>query len=358
MRTRNFAAGPSCLPLSVLETVKEAVLEFEGEGIGLFEVPHRGKKFERCIDDIKELLHFLLDIPSSYETLLTTGGASLQFSMVPLNLSTEGKENFYLLSGSWSKAALKEATAVSHAKSAGSSEENGFRSLPSVDAPLTDAAYLHYTSNNTIFGTQFPSLPEHGRVPLVCDASSDILSRPFSVKDHALIYAGAQKNLGTPGVTLVLLDRNVIPETLPGVPKLLQYRTYLETNSLYNTPPVAPILVLREVLKWIKTTGGLEQMEKRNREKAKMVYDLLDASELYAPYADPAARSCMNATFTLADTSLEKALITFLEKENCIGLKGHRSVGGFRISMYNAINVEDIKVLCELLGEFERTTVV
>lgn len=354
MRTRNFAAGPSCLPLPVLETLKDSILDFEGEGVGLFELPHRGKKFDSCMDEIKSSLHDLLDIPSSYEILLTTGGASLQFSMIPLNLSHEGRENYYLLSGSWSKAALKEAEEVSHAKVAGSSEVDGFRVLPEVTADISDASYLHYTSNNTIYGTQFEDLPQVKGIPLVCDASSDILSRPISVKDHALIYAGAQKNLGTPGVTLVLLNKDLLSDSLKGVPKLLRYQTYIENNSLYNTAPVSSILVLREMLKWLQKSGGLDQIHATNKEKASRLYQVLDESSLYVPYAEKTARSLMNITFTVSRPELEDDLVSFLKKENCIGLKGHRSVGGFRASLYNAITLEEVDVLCSALTHFEK----
>ncbi len=343
------------MPLPVLERIQESILEFEGEGLGLFEVPHRGKKFENCIEEIKEALHRLLEIPSSHEVIFIGAGASLQFSMIPLNFSLPAKENYYLLSGSWSKAAFKEAESIVHARSAGSSEEIGFRKLPRISEDISNAAYLHYTSNNTIFGTQFSSPPEVKGTRLICDASSDILSRPVSLKDHAAIYAGAQKNLGTPGVTILIINKDMVPASLPKVPKMLQYNTYLESNSLYNTPPVSAILVVREMLRWIESSGGLSEMEKRNKEKAKRVYEVLDKSRLYVPYADSSARSLMNVTFTLSDASLEASLIGYLEKENCIGLKGHRSVGGFRISLYNAITLEDVDVLCGVLREFEKT---
>jgi phosphoserine aminotransferase len=353
MRKRNFSAGPSCLPLEVLERVQESVLDFQNSGTGLFETGHRTKVFESCLEETKDSLKKLLGLTSEYEILFTTGGGSLQFSMIPLNLGVDSLDNYYLVSGSWSKAAIKEAQQLSNGKVAGSSEENGFRSVPEVTVDVSNGAYLHFTSNNTIYGTQFQKEPDSKGIPLICDASSDILSRPLDIEKYSMIYGGAQKNLGPAGVTLVILKKEMIKEVESKVPKLLQYKTYLGSNSLYNTPPVSSILVVREMLAWIERQGGVEVMSERNKAKAKLVYDLLDTSSLYLPYADPSSRSLMNATFTLRDTSLESALVSYLEEENCLGLKGHRSVGGFRVSLYNAITLNEVRELVDVLRAFE-----
>lgn len=357
MRKLNFSAGPSCIPTQVLERLRDSTLEFEEEGLGIFELPHRSKRFEKCIEEVKDLFISLLNIPKTHEILFLSGGATMQFSMIPLNLSQENKTNYYLVSGYWSKAALKEAESMSalasNALSAGSSEDSAFKILPSIDTNLNDASYLHYTSNNTIFGTQFKDAPEVGEINLICDASSDILSRKISVDKHSLIYAGAQKNLGTPGVTIVIINRDLIRDNLKNVPLLLNYKTSLDSNSLYNTPPVSNIMVLREMLIWMKEIGGLSVIENANNEKAKALYSFLDSSSLYEPYAHPSARSNMNITFTLKDKSLDDSLMKHLEKENCLGIKGHRSVGGFRVSLYNAINISEVEKLIRVLEHYE-----
>ncbi|HMO18933.1 MAG TPA: 3-phosphoserine/phosphohydroxythreonine transaminase [Oligoflexia bacterium] len=359
MRVHNFSGGPSTLPEEVLQRCKESVLEFEAEGMGIFELGHRSKAFSRILDEIKSDLKELLEIPDSHEILFCTGGASLQFSMIPLNLgSLESREvsgNYYLLSGHWAKAAMAEALSIAGASVAGSSEENGFRILPDVTEDISCASYLHFTSNNTIYGTQLRGEPSGVpvSVPLLCDASSDILSRPIDVSKYGLIYAGAQKNMGTAGVTLVIIRRDLIKKKRSGVPVLLQYETYRESDSLYNTPPVSAIIVMREMLKWTRKQGTLEEIGRISERKSKMLYDFIDSSDFYQGFADSASRSCMNITFNLVDRVFEERFLSFMNSHGVVGLSGHRSVEGFRASLYNSVSEEKVKILVELMREFE-----
>lgn len=364
MRALNFSPGPGAIPPQALERAKEAVLEIEGAGLGLFELAHRTSLFEKILEETKQSLATLLNIPDDYSVLFMTGGASLQFSTIPLNLipseaKSNGKKAYYLLSGHWSKLAMKEAQSLfpnDHVGSAGSSEEKGFKSIPAIESDLSDALYLHMTSNNTIFGTQFDKEPEMSSdIPLLCDASSDILSRPLDVSKYGLIYAGAQKNIGPAGVTIVIIRNDLISDSLERVPLLLRYSTYRDSNSLYNTPPTSSIIVVNEVLRWLKSLGGLGVMAEQNEDKANLLYSFLDQSSLYLPYADTASRSKMNVTFRLQDESLTAPLTAFLEKSGVLGLTGHRRVGGFRASLYNAITKEQVECLVQILGDFEKS---
>ncbi len=361
-RKLNFSAGPSKLPEPVLSVLRDLIFEYQTSGVGICELGHRTSFFQEVVAEAKSLFSELLGLSSDYDVLFMTGGATAQFSAVPLNLLTDGqKKAGYIISGHWSKAALDEAKKFGTAISVCSSEEIGFRKIPELISLPSELSYLHYTSNNTIFGTQFEIEPSASDIPLVCDASSDILSKKIDISKYSLIYAGAQKNLGTPGVTIVILKKDLVSKSASQakniIPKILDYQTYIEHNSLYNTPSVFPIFSVLETLKWIKNNGGVSGIEQRNYEKSKLLYDFLDNSKLYEPYVsseNQTSRSRMNVVFNLKDRTIEKDCLATLKSAGIIGLEGHRSVGGFRVSLYNAIEVSEVKTLIECLGKFER----
>ncbi len=358
-RKINFSAGPSKLPLPVLQSINESLLTYKDSGVGICELGHRTKYFQEIVDETKALIRELIELPAHYEILFMTGGASQQFSAVPLNIlgrSQASEQAGYLISGHWAKAAYTEARKFSNVVEVGTSEESGFCKIPAVNSELKNLKYVHYTSNNTIFGTQFPSEPETGNIPLVCDASSDILSRKIDISKYSLIYAGAQKNLGTPGVTIVILDPSINLEKSDSIPKMIDYQTYIASGSLYNTPPVLPIYATLESLRWIKSIGGLSAIEKRNEVKAKKLYDFIDQSQLFHPFVsavEGSSRSKMNVVFSIEDKNFEEDLLTRLKNEGILGLAGHRSVGGFRASLYNAIEESEVDKLIAVLQDFE-----
>ena len=353
-RLHNFNPGPAVLPEVVLETVRENLLNYQGSGLGVMELSHRAPHFEEIIATTEAAVRRLAGIGDEYAVLFTTGGATTQFSMLPMNLLSRGREGNYLLSGFWAQAALKEAKKFGAVHVAGSSEAAGFQSLPDRLALSDNPAYLHFTSNNTIYGTQFAAEPEAGGVPLVCDASSDIFCRPLASEKYALIYAGAQKNLGPAGVTLVIIRRDLLERIPEGLPLMLDYRTYVQSNSLYNTPPTFPIYVVGEVLKWIEAQGGLAALGRRNQEKADLLYRAIDESGFYRGFAAHEARSTMNVTFRLPTVELEDAFVKEAAKAGLVGLKGHRSVGGLRASLYNACPLEAVQALVAFMNEFHR----
>lgn len=357
VRQLNFSAGPSRLPESVIEKVSDSLMCYGNSGVGILELGHRTKYFQRIIDEIKDKLVEFLLIPNSHDILLMTGGATAQFSAVPMNLGITGKKAGYIISGHWANLASKEAERWTEVEVSGSSEALKFKKLPDYNQSSEELfSYVHFTSNNTIYGTQYLSEPNVSGCPLVCDASSDILSRKIDITKYGLIYAGAQKNLGIPGVTLVIVNKEILKEVKNKVPKILDYNTYTESNSLYNTPPVTSIYVMLEVLRWISEMGGLKEIEQRNQEKSKILYDFLDASSHFEPYVtkeNKQYRSKMNVVFSLKDLVNEKALLEKLKEEGIIGLEGHRSVGGFRASLYNAISVSEVKLLVDCLKDFE-----
>lgn len=352
-RIHNLSAGPAVLPLEVLEIVQSNILNFKGSGLGVMELSHRGAQFEEILSEANSTLRELLGIGEEYAIAYMTGGATNQFSAVPMNLLGAGCGN-YILSGVWSEKALNEAKKFGKTHVAASSKEQGYRSLPSDITLSENPAYLHFTSNNTIYGTQYvtePPCPSH--VPLVCDASSDFLCRKLDITKYGLVYAGAQKNIGTSGVTLVIIQKDLLQNIPDSLPLMLDYRSFTETDSLLNTPPCFSIYVLAETLKWVKRMGGVESMYARNKEKAELLYSTLDASDFYETYAENSSRSLMNITFQLRDSSLDESFLAAAERAGFSGLKGHRSVGGFRASIYNAFPLESAKALAEFLGEFE-----
>lgn len=356
-RAYNFNAGPSALPLEVLERAQQQLVNFEGTGMSIMEMSHRGPVFEGVHNEAIARLKKLFNVPENYEVLFLQGGASLQFTMIPMNFLGEGKKASYVLTGSWSEKAFKEAKLFGTPVEAASTKENKYKNIPSlselnIDA---DAAYVHITSNNTIYGTQWKEFPETGNIPLIADMSSDILSKPVDVSKFGIIYAGAQKNLGPSGVTVVIIRKDLIENANTNIPTMLKYSTHSENNSLYNTPPTFGIYMLGEVLKWVEEKGGLEAIEAHNEAKAKVIYDAIDNSNgFYNGHATPESRSLMNITFTLADAELEKKFLSEAKAAGFVGLNGHRSVGGCRASAYNAVPFETCQALADFMVEFQK----
>ncbi len=357
MRKWNFNPGPATLPLKVLEKLKEDTIELNNLGMSILEISHRSKDFEAILNETKKLYHELLGFSNEYETIFLGGGASLQFAMIPMNFLKGGTAD-YVVTGSWSKKALKEAKLFGNPKVAASTEGEQFTRLPMGEEInySSDAKYIHFTSNNTIYGTQwhkFPKTPEG--IPVFCDMSSDILSRKFDTSKFSLIYAGAQKNLGPAGVTLITMKKDLLNECAENLPTMLSYKTHFEENSLYNTPPVYAIYVVKLVLEWAKEIGGLEEIEKRNNKKAELIYGMMDKYPDYykGTVKDKDSRSFMNVTFRMASEELEAKFIKEASSAGFHGLKGHRSVGGIRVSMYNALEPEGIEKLCEFMEDFK-----
>jgi phosphoserine aminotransferase len=356
-RIYNFSAGPAVLPLPVLEEVQKNLLGLPGVGMSILEISHRSKAFDAVINEAVADIRSLASIPDNYHILFLQGGASTQFSMAPMNLLSPDRSADYVITGSWSKKALKEAQKVGRTNVAGTTEPEKFTRIPSQsDLKLDPAAsYVHITTNNTIFGTEWKNEPETGSVPLVADTSSDMFSRPIAVSRYGLIYAGAQKNLGPAGVTLVILRDDLLARSPKNLPTMLDYNTYAKENSLYNTPPVFAIYIVGLVMKWIIKQGGLDEVHKRNQEKAGLLYDEIDSTGFYRGHAAPDSRSLMNVTFRLSTEDLEKQFVAEATKAGLDGLKGHRSVGGIRASIYNAFPREGVDALVSFMKEFERT---
>ncbi|GIM47945.1 phosphoserine aminotransferase [Collibacillus ludicampi] len=356
-RAKNFNAGPSALPLEVLQQAQQEIVDFKGTGMSIMEMSHRSKTYEDVHNEAQELLRELMGIPENYHILFLQGGASLQFSMIPMNFLQRGQAAGYVLTGSWSEKALKEAQLLGETFIAASTKEGNYRRIPSLDELQYDqnAAYLHITTNNTIFGTEWSEYPDTGNVPLIADMSSDILSRPIDVSKFALIYAGAQKNLGPSGVTLVIIRDDLVERGTQDIPTMLKYSTHAKNNSLYNTPPTFGIYMLGLVAKWVKQQGGVEAIYKRNLAKAQLIYDVIDASNgFYLGHAEKNSRSLMNITFRLKTEELEKKFLEESKQQGFVGLNGHRSVGGCRASTYNPVPVESCIALKEFMEEFQK----
>jgi len=356
-RLYNFGAGPAALPLPVLEEIQRDLVCHPELGASVLEISHRSKWFEGVLAAAEYNLRTLLDIPSEYSVLFLQGGASLQFSMVPMNLAgRSGTGPDYVVTGAWGEKALAEAGKFAHARASWSGKSSGYVRPPSAHEPeyAPNAAYMHYTSNETIQGVEFFEPPAVGDVPLVCDSSSDFLSRPMDVARHALIYAGAQKNAGPAGVTIVIVRHDMLDRVPDGLPAMLDYRLLAREHSHYNTPPVFAVYVVGLVARWlVETIGGLKKMEEMNRRKAQIVYEALDAAPgFYRPHADPACRSRMNVTFRLPDDNTEAAFLAEAKSRGMIELKGHRSVGGIRASLYNAMAMEAAEALAGFMRHF------
>ena len=356
-RIYNFVAGPAILPEPVLKEAQEQLWALPGVGMSILEISHRSKTFDKIMAEAKEGLKSLLSISDDYELLFLQGGASLQFSMVPLNLMVKNKKADYIVTGSWSKKAVKEAKRVGTVNIAGSTEEGNFKRIPKQEELKLDpqADYVHFTSNNTIFGTQFQKEPEVGNVPLVCDASSDILHKKIDLNKYALIYAGAQKNMGPSGVTFIILRKDMLERSSDSLHTMLNYKIHVENGSLYNTPNTFGIYIIALVAKWLKNLGGLDGMYKINKEKADLLYKCIDESGgYYKGHADKDSRSLMNITFNLATEELEKKLVSEATAAGFDGLKGHRSVGGLRASIYNAFPKKGVEDLVGFMNDFQK----
>jgi phosphoserine aminotransferase len=356
-RIFNFSAGPAVLPVEVLEQAQRDLLSLPGVGMSILEVSHRSKAFEDILAGCEADLRTLAKVPEGYHVLFLQGGASLQFSMVPMNLLPAGGSADYVVTGAWSQKAVKEAKRVGGVKVAASTESENFTRVPQQSELTLDpnAAYVHYTTNNTIFGTEFHYVPDAGAVPLVADASSDIFSGPIDVSKFGLIYAGAQKNLAPAGVTLVIVRDDLLRRTPATLATMLQYGVHVENKSMYNTPPVFAIYVMRLVLAWLLKRGGLEAVDKANTRKADKLYAEIDRTPFYRGHAKPDSRSRMNVTFRLPTEELEKKFAKEATAAGLDGLKGHRSVGGMRASIYNAFPEDGVDALVQFMQEFERT---
>ena len=354
-RVFNFSAGPSMLPEMVLKRAQEEMIDYQRTGMSVMEMSHRSAAFSHIIEETEELLRDLMGIPGSYKVLFLQGGASTQFAMVPLNLFQKYKRADFIITGSWSKKAADETRRYGEANIIASSEDRNFSYIPKLSGNnFTDEAdFIHITTNNTIFGTRYPELPETGNVPLVADMSSNILSEKYDVSQFGIIYAGAQKNIGSAGLTIVIIRKNLIGNALNITPTMLNYETHAEKDSLFNTPPCYSIYIAKLTFAWIKEQGGVAAMEERNREKAGLLYDVIDNSKIFSGTAEQDSRSLMNITFTLPSEELTAKCLQEAEKESLVTLKGHRSVGGMRASIYNAMPTAGVERLAQFLKRFE-----
>ncbi|RPJ26133.1 MAG: 3-phosphoserine/phosphohydroxythreonine transaminase [Chloroflexi bacterium] len=355
-RVFNFNPGPAGLPLEVLEKAQAEMLDFKGTGMSVMEISHRSKEFEAVIQTAEADLRELLGIPSNYKVMFLQGGASLQFAMLPMNLRAAGTSADYIVTGSWSKTALKEAKKLGTARAAANTEQEGFKCLPASLDLDPSAAYLHFTSNETIHGVEFFTEPTPpAGVPLVCDTSSDFISHPIDVSKYALLYAGAQKNAGPAGVVVVIAREDMLERTPANLPVMLDYKALAASGSLHNTPPAFAIYIVGLVFQWAKKLGGLAEVEKINRKKANLVYTAIDESGgFYRGHAAPEARSIMNIPFRLPSEELEDTFAKEAKSNGLIGLKGHRSVGGMRASIYNAMTVAGAEELVKFMKEFQK----
>ncbi len=353
MRKHNFGAGPGILPESALQQAAAAVLDFNGSGMSLLEISHRSKDFEAVLAKAKSLVKELLQVPDNYSILFVQGGASTQFAMVPLNLLKA--KAAYVDSGVWANKAIKESKLVGETVVIASSKDQNYTFIPKGYTIPTDCDYLHVTSNNTIYGTEMHSFPD-SPIPVVCDMSSDIFSRPVDVSKFDLIYAGAQKNMGPAGVTLVIIKNDILGKTNNKIPTMLNYQTHIDGDSMYNTPPTFAIYVCMLTLEWLKSIGGVPAIQKLNQEKAAMFYNEVDSNPMFKGTCALEDRSLMNACFLLNNPELDDEFMKLTKEAGVIGIKGHRSVGGFRASMYNALPIASVKALTDLMKQFAMKT--
>ena len=354
-RVYNFSAGPSVLPLPVLKKAQAELLNYENTGMSVMEMSHRSAAFENIIENAETLLRELMKIPDNYHVLFLQGGASTMFASVPLNLFRKSKKADFIHTGSWSKKAISEAKKYGEVRIIASSEDKNYSYIPKVDSSMIDpeADFVHITTNNTIEGTYFPDVPDTNGIPLVADMSSNILSQPYDIHKFGLIYAGAQKNLGPAGLTLVIVRDDLVGQALPECPTMLDLQTHVKGKSLYNTPPTFSIYVAKLVLEWLKDFGGIEKMYAQNKQKAAMLYDFIDHSKLFSSPVEKSARSLMNVPFVLPTDVLNKQFIKESVEHGLENLKGHRSVGGMRASIYNAMPIEGVQALIDFMKQFE-----
>jgi phosphoserine aminotransferase len=354
-RALNFSAGPACLPLDVLKSAKEEFISYNGSGMNVMEMSHRGKVFDGIMQETEKDLRELMGIPDNYNVMFLQGGASLQFYMIPLNLMTKYKKAHFINTGIWAKRAIVEADKYAAANVVASSEDKTFSYIPKTDAEsfTADADYVHIVSNNTIFGTKYKSVIDTNGLPLVSDMSSCILSEKINVSDYSLIFAGAQKNIGPAGVTIVIVKDELVQNAPENLPTMLSYKTHVEKGSMFNTPPTYSIYMAGKVFKWLKENGGIDAMEKKNIEKAAVLYNYLDSSKMFKPLAANKDRSLMNITFASVDAEMDKKFIEKAGENDMLFLKGHRLSGGMRASIYNAMPKEGVEKLVEFMKEFE-----
>ncbi len=354
-RVYNFSAGPSMLPLEVLEKVQKDLLNYEGSGQSVMEMSHRSKTYKKIIEDAEANLRELMNIPDNYKVMFLQGGGTLQFAMVPLNLLSGSKKADYVLTGTWAKKAYKEACKYGDIRVIASSEDDKFTWIPKIKKEdiRQDADYVYITTNNTIYGTKFDYVPETGDIPLVADMSSNIMSEVVDVSKFGMIWAGAQKNVGPAGATIVIVREDLIGKADEKVPTYLDYQIHADNGSMYNTPPCFSIYVAGEVFKYLKSIGGIAEMERRNKEKAKILYDYIDQSELFSCPVAKEDRSIMNVVFVTGDADLDKKFIADAAEQGMINLAGHRSIGGMRASIYNAMPKEGVEALVEFMKKFE-----
>ena len=357
MTIYNFSAGPAVLPKAVLQQVQAEMVDWHGSGMSVMEMSHRGKEFMGIAAAAEADLREVMGIPSNYKVLFLQGGASSQFAMVPMNLLRGKASADYLNTGEWSKKAIKEAKKYGAVNVVANSEDKNFSYAPAFSdwKRDADAAYLHYTPNETIGGVEIFAIPDTGSTPLVADMSSTILSRPMDVSKFGLIYAGAQKNIGPAGLTIVIVREDLLGETVKGTPTMFDYKTHADNESMYNTPPTFGMYTAGLVFKWLKDNGGLAAMEKTNREKAGLLYGKIDASDFYHSPVAVENRSLMNVPFTLKDAALDEAFLKGAKEAGLLQLKGHRSVGGMRASIYNAMPVAGVQALVDYMGDFEKS---
>lgn len=354
MKLHNFYAGPSILPQYTLDRTIEGIEDFAGSGLSILEISHRSKEFVACMDDTVSLVKELLDVPAGYQVIFLGGGASLQFCMVPMNLMK--KKSAYLVTGQWATKAFREAGLYGEAVEIASSKDRNFNYIPKNYLVPGDSDYFHITTNNTIYGTELNTDPDVN-VPLIADMSSDIFSRPVNVSKYSLIYAGAQKNLAPAGVTLIIIKENILGKVDRNIPAILDYRTHIKAESMFNTPPVFAVFAAQQTLKWLKEMGGVAVMHKNNLEKASILYDEIERNRLFMPTVnDPGDRSIMNICFVMAPeyNNLEDEFLDYATSRGMIGITGHRSVGGFRASTYNALPKESVEALVDVMREFEK----
>lgn len=355
-RIYNFSAGPSTLPEAVLHQAREEMLDWQGSGMSVMEMSHRGKHFSAIAEQLEADIRELMTIPDNYKVLFLQGGATAQFSMIPMNLLQGKNKACYVNTGAWSTKAIKDASRYCEVRVSATAEESGFTGIPEISEWEidSDAAYLHYTANETIHGVEFPYIPESQGLPLVCDMSSNILSRPVDVSRFGLIYAGAQKNMGPAGVTLVIVRDDLIGAVDPKLPDVFNYAIQDKNGSMLNTPATYNWYLVGLVLKWLKSVGGVEAIEAQNVKKASLLYQVIEQSQLYRNPVQSEYRSRMNVPFILSDADLDKKFLAEAEAHGLFELKGHRSVGGMRASIYNAMPEQGVRALCDFMIEFER----
>ncbi|MBO7157777.1 MAG: 3-phosphoserine/phosphohydroxythreonine transaminase [Clostridia bacterium] len=353
-RIYNFSAGPSMLPVSVLERAASEMLNYNGSGMSVMEMSHRSAVYQQIIDQAEADLRKLMNIPENYKVLFLQGGATTQFSAVPLNLMTKNGKADYIVSGQFSGKAAKEAERYGEVRVLASSKDKNFTYVPYVTEFNKDSDYVHICYNNTIFGTVYPYVPQTGEIPLVADMSSGILSKPINVSDYALIYAGAQKNMAPAGMTLVIIREDLIGDAMACCPDMLRYKVHAENGSMYNTPPCYTIYVAGLVYQWLLELGGLEVMQKINEKKAGILYDYLDNSKLFTPTAEKECRSLMNVCFVTGNPDMDKKFISEASAAGFSNLKGHRVAGGMRASIYNAMPTEGVEALVAFMEKFEK----